>query len=179
MEVSGLFTHTGNFIPRKWDSRFCAFVGPNTGLDVIWKEKFVRLPRRENFAPNLYLFVVLTELSHTLLRSWLYCFMINYTLYNSITCVSLCVSVYWPIIVVARSKAWTVFTRSNAGILGSSLTQGMGFCVLLFCDCVVLYADSDLATGWSPVQGILSTVYRIKEVKSCQGPTKDCRAIDR
>jgi hypothetical protein len=29
----------------------------------------------------------------------------------------------------ARSKAWTVFARSNAGIVGSNPTQGMDVCV--------------------------------------------------
>jgi hypothetical protein len=37
--------------------------------------------------------------------------------------------------------------------------------VRLFCVCVVLCVGSDLATGWSHVQGVLSTVYRIKKVK--------------
>jgi hypothetical protein len=42
--------------------------------------------------------------------------------------------------VAARSKAWTVFARSNAGIVGSNPTQGMDVCIvcvyyvfLLFC----------------------------------------------
>jgi hypothetical protein len=34
-----------------------------------------------------------------------------------------------------------------------------------------------LAPGWSPVQGVLTTVYRIRKLKSGQGPTKGCRAI--
>jgi hypothetical protein len=42
-----------------------------------------------------------------------------------------------PITVVGRSKAWTVFARSNTGILGSNPTRGMGVCVRLFCVCVV------------------------------------------
>jgi hypothetical protein len=61
--------------------------------------------------------------------------------------------------VAARSKAWTVFARSNTGIVGSNLTHGMDVCVRLFCVCVVLYVGSDPATGWSSVQGVLSTVY--------------------
>jgi hypothetical protein len=32
--------------------------------------------------------------------------------------------------------------------------------------------------GWSPVQGVLPTEYRIKKLKSGQGP-KGCRAIER
>jgi hypothetical protein len=43
-----------------------------------------------------------------------------------------------PITVAARSEAWTVFTRSNAGIVGSNPTQRMDVCVRFFCVCVVL-----------------------------------------
>jgi hypothetical protein len=43
-----------------------------------------------------------------------------------------------PIAVAARSKAWTVFARSNTGILGSNPTQGMDVCVLLFSVCVLI-----------------------------------------
>jgi hypothetical protein len=35
--------------------------------------------------------------------------------------------------VAARSKAWTIFVRSNAGIVGSNPIQGMRVCVHLFC----------------------------------------------
>jgi hypothetical protein len=34
---------------------------------------------------------------------------------------------------IARSKAWTVFTRSNAGIVGSNPSRGMDVYVRLFC----------------------------------------------
>jgi hypothetical protein len=34
--------------------------------------------------------------------------------------------------VAARSKAWTVFARSNAGIVGSNLTQAMDICVCVY-----------------------------------------------
>jgi hypothetical protein len=70
-----------------------------------------------------------------------------------------------PITVTARCKAWTVFARSNIGIVGSNPTRGINVCARLFCVCVVLRAGSRLATGWSPVQGVLSTVYRIKKLK--------------
>jgi hypothetical protein len=63
-----------------------------------------------------------------------------------------------PITAAAGSKAWTVFARSNAGIVGSNPTQGMGVCVRLFCVCVVLCVGSGLATGWSLVQGVLPSV---------------------
>jgi hypothetical protein len=36
----------------------------------------------------------------------------------------------WP---PARSKAWTIFSRLYAGIVGSNPTQGMDVCVHLFC----------------------------------------------
>jgi hypothetical protein len=67
--------------------------------------------------------------------------------------------------VIARSKAWTVFARSNAGIVGSNPTQGMDVYVRLFCVCVVLYAGSGFATGWSPAQGALPTVQRDQETE--------------
>jgi hypothetical protein len=41
----------------------------------------------------------------------------------------------------------------------------MDICLRLFCVCVVLYLGSGLATGWSPVRGVLPTVYRIKKLK--------------
>jgi hypothetical protein len=50
----------------------------------------------------------------------------------------------------AGSKAWTVFARLNAGIMGSNPTRDMVVCVRLFCVCVVLCAGSGFATGWSP-----------------------------
>jgi hypothetical protein len=52
-----------------------------------------------------------------------------------------------PITVAARSKARTVFARSNAGILGSNPTQSMDVCVRLFCVCVILYVGSGIVTG--------------------------------
>jgi hypothetical protein len=69
------------------------------------------------------------------------------------------------ITVAAPSKAWTVFAPSISGIVGSNSTQGMDVCVRLFCVCVVLCVGSGLATGWSPVQGVFPTVYRIKKLK--------------
>jgi hypothetical protein len=40
-----------------------------------------------------------------------------------------------PITVVALSKAWTIFPRSNTGIVGSNPTQGMDVCVFFLCLC--------------------------------------------
>jgi hypothetical protein len=84
-----------------------------------------------------------------------------------------------PITVTAWSKAWTLFARSSSGIVGSNPTWGMDACVRLFCVCVVLCVGSGLATDWFPVQGVVLNVYRIKKLKSGQGPRKGCRAIDR
>jgi hypothetical protein len=61
-----------------------------------------------------------------------------------------------PITVAARSQAWTVFARSNVGIVGSNPTQGVDVCLHLFCVCVY----SGLASGWSPIQGVLPTLLR-------------------
>jgi hypothetical protein len=80
--------------------------------------------------------------------------------------------------VAARCKTWIVFAPSNAGIVGSIPTQGMDVCVYLFCVCVVLCVGSGLATGWSPAQGVLPTVYRIKKLKNSQVQQKDWRAIE-
>jgi hypothetical protein len=77
-----------------------------------------------------------------------------------------------PIRVPAQSKAWTVVARSNAGIVGSNLTQGMNVCVPLFCVCAVMCVGSGPATGWSPVQEVLETVYRIKKLKKRPRPNK-------
>jgi hypothetical protein len=75
----------------------------------------------------------------------------------------------WP---AARSKAWTVFAHSNIGIMGSNPTQSMDVCLRLFFVCVDLCVGSGLATGWSPVQGTLPTVYRIKKLKKRPRPNK-------
>jgi hypothetical protein len=56
------------------------------------------------------------------------------------------------------SKAWTVFAPWNDGIIGSNPTQVMDVCLRLFCVFVVLSVCSGIATGWSPVQGVLPTV---------------------
>jgi hypothetical protein len=75
----------------------------------------------------------------------------------------------WP---AARSQAWTVFACSNTGIVSPNPTRGMDVCVRLFCVCVVLCAGSDHATGWRPpppVQGVLSTMHRLRNWKSDQG----------
>jgi hypothetical protein len=37
--------------------------------------------------------------------------------------------VIWPITLAEQSKAWTVFARSNAGIVGLNPTLGMDVCI--------------------------------------------------
>jgi hypothetical protein len=71
-----------------------------------------------------------------------------------------------PITVAARSKAWIVFVRSNTGILGSNSTQGMNvWYVCVYPVFVLSCVGRGLATGWSPVQGVLPAVYGIKKLK--------------
>jgi hypothetical protein len=60
---------------------------------------------------------------------------------------------YQPITVVARSKAWNVFARSNTGIVGSNPTKGMDVCVYF-----VFVLGYGFATGLSPIQAVLPTV---------------------
>jgi hypothetical protein len=52
-----------------------------------------------------------------------------------------------PVTVAPRSKASTLFARSNSGNVGSNPTQCMDVCVRLFCGYVVLYVGGGLATG--------------------------------
>jgi hypothetical protein len=42
--------------------------------------------------------------------------------------------------------------------VGSNPTRSMDVCVRLFCVCVLLCVRSGLATGWSPVEGVLPSV---------------------
>jgi hypothetical protein len=59
----------------------------------------------------------------------------------------------------AQSKAWTVLARSDAEIVGSNRTQGMDVCI------VCVYCVRAVVTGWSPVQGVLPAVHKIKKLK--------------
>jgi hypothetical protein len=81
--------------------------------------------------------------------------------------------------VTAPSQAWNVSSRSNAGTVGSKLTWGMDVCVCVYSVWVVLCVGIGLETGWSPLQGILPTLYRLRNWKSGQCPTKGCRTIER
>jgi hypothetical protein len=62
-----------------------------------------------------------------------------------------------PITVAARSKAWTIFAHSNAGIMCSNPTWVMDVCVRLF-----------------SVYGVLcvSPVLKFKKLKNGHGPNK-------
>jgi hypothetical protein len=76
------------------------------------------------------------------------------------------------ITVAVQSKAWTVFTCSNAGVMVSNPTRGMDVCTRLFCDCVVLCierADPLSKESYRPCIGLGNW-------KSGQSPTKGCRA---
>jgi hypothetical protein len=65
-------------------------------------------------------------------------------------------------------STWTVYTRSKAGIVDSNPTPGMDICLRLFCVYFVLCVRSGLPTGWSPVEGVLTTVYWIEKLKKRQ-----------
>jgi hypothetical protein len=69
---------------------------------------------------------------------------------------------FWPVTVAERSKAWTVFARLDAVIVGSNPTKGMGvWCVYVsFGVYAVLCLGRGLATSWSLVQGVLPIVNR-------------------
>jgi hypothetical protein len=70
--------------------------------------------------------------------------------------------IYTPVTVAARSKPWTVFARSDAGIMGSNPTQGMDvWCVYGF----ILCLGSGLATGWSLVLGVPPSVKNDYEIE--------------
>jgi hypothetical protein len=76
----------------------------------------------------------------------------------------------WPITVVARSKARNVVTRLNTGIVGSNPTSRHGRMSAFVLSCV----GGGLATGWSPVQGVLPTSVRFilsdSELEHARGP---------
>jgi hypothetical protein len=59
-----------------------------------------------------------------------------------------------PVTVAERSEAWTVFARSDAGIVGSNPTEACMFVYVYS----VFVLGSGLAIGWSLIQGVLPTV---------------------
>jgi hypothetical protein len=52
--------------------------------------------------------------------------------------------------VAARSEAWTVFVRSNNGVVGSNPTEDMDVYARLLCVCVALCVGSGAATADPP-----------------------------
>jgi hypothetical protein len=85
-------------------------------------------------------------------------------------------SPFKSITVAAWSKAWHVFARSKAGIVCSNPTQGMDVCLRLFCVCAVVCVGSGLASGWSPVQGVLPTVLRLRNLSETKCLTDALRS---
>jgi hypothetical protein len=77
-----------------------------------------------------------------------------------------------PVTVAARSKAWTVSARLDAGIVGSNPIKDINIwcvCVRLCCVCVVLCLGSGLETGRSLVQGVYHLWKMITELKKRPG----------
>jgi len=96
-------------------------------------------------------FWVLTEyLTHTQSWQchwiWVYCTVKIYLYFWVFTA-------HMPVPMAMRSKAHTVFNHSNTGIMGSNAARGMDVS-MFFC------VGSGLATGWSPVQGVLPNVQK-------------------
>jgi hypothetical protein len=61
-----------------------------------------------------------------------------------------------PITVAARSKAGTLFSRSNAGIVGSNVTKGMDACVRLFCVEVLRRAEPSSKKSYRLCIGLIN-----------------------
>jgi hypothetical protein len=66
-----------------------------------------------------------------------------------------CLRLVVYVTVATLSMAWTVFARSDAGIMGSKTTQGMN---VLRVYAFILCLGSGLAEGWSLVQKVLPCV---------------------
>jgi hypothetical protein len=77
---------------------------------------------------------------------------------------------FWRPHKLTTSKAWTVFAGSNTGIVSSNPNRGINFCVCLFRVCVVLCVGRGLATGLSPVERVLPTLYGLTNWRSDQDP---------
>jgi hypothetical protein len=67
-----------------------------------------------------------------------------------------------PIIVAARSKAWNVFARSNAGIVGLNPTQGME--VWDYSVFVLSYVGNGVGQA-NPLSEESYRLYKIKKLK--------------
>jgi hypothetical protein len=79
---------------------------------------------------------------------------------------------------VRLSKAWIVFARSDAGIVGSNPTRCMDVCVCvrLFCVCVVLCALQRADHSSKESYRLCEKDYEPEEGARAQ--QKGCRAID-
>jgi hypothetical protein len=70
--------------------------------------------------------------------------------------------------VAPRFKAWTLFARSNADIVGSNPTQGMDVCVCVYSECMQRPWDGLITRPMSPTV----CVKNITELKKRPGPNK-------
>jgi hypothetical protein len=70
-----------------------------------------------------------------------------------------------PITVAPRSEAWSLFASSNTATVGSNPTRGMDICIVCVYSVCIVCVGSGLATGWSSVQVVPPTAYRIKTLK--------------
>jgi hypothetical protein len=89
-----------------------------------------------------------------------------------------CVKWKRPVMMAAWPKAWTVFARSNTGVMGLNPTRGMDVHVCLCCVCAILCVGSGFVTGWSPTKESCWLCIGLWNWKSGQGPAKGCRTIN-
>jgi hypothetical protein len=78
-----------------------------------------------------------------------------------------------PITMAARPEAWSVFARSNIGIVVSNPTRCMDVCVRLFCVCVVLRVSSGLATADHSSKESYRLYKKITKLKKRPEPNKE------
>jgi hypothetical protein len=77
--------------------------------------------------------------------------------------------------VTAQSKTWTVFARTYTEIVGSNPTGGMDVCVYFVF--VLSCVGGGLASGWSPVQGVLPTEREAKAHQNAVEPNKEEKCL--
>jgi hypothetical protein len=84
------------------------------------------------------------------------------------------IQIILPVPVAVRSEASTVFARLNAGIVGSNpIKTWMSVCVYSLC--VFLCVRTALRRADPPSMESYRLCIRLRNRKSGQGPTKDCR----